>query len=67
MLARTPTFEDLQTAADLLVAHGRRADAVALVTVTLEALEDPRGALLLPRLLLETHRRSGAEDAIATL
>jgi len=61
------TFDDVRSMAELLVAHGRRADAVTVVTEALEVIEDPRAQLLLARLHLETGTREGAEEAVGIL
>ena len=61
------TFDDVRGAAEALVAHGRRADALVLVIEALETLDDPRCTLLLARLHLESDTRPGAEEAASIL
>jgi hypothetical protein len=65
--AGTLTLDDVRGIADLLVAHGRREDAVELVSATLETLDDPRAQFLLARLYLESETRIGAEKALTII
>ena len=61
------TVDDVRDVAELLVARGLRAEALALVADALEVLEDPRGQLLLARMHLDAGTRAGAEEAATIL
>ncbi len=61
------SFDDLRSAAESLVAHGRRDDALRLVHEGMESLDDDRGYLLLARLLLDWGSHAAAEEALTIL
>lgn len=61
------TVDDLAAAASLLIANGRRDEAIALVTEAADELADPRALVLLARLRLEERTMDAAESALNLL
>jgi len=59
--------DDLRSAAETLVAHGRRADALRLVHEGMDSLDNDRGYLLLAELHLGAGTRDDAEQALKVL
>jgi len=59
--------QELSVTADLLVAHGRRENAIALIASALGELPGHRGLVLLARIQIESGTKEGALAAVGTL